>query len=200
METSITNNIQHSTAPETRSMMFRGLGLGRVTEIVPNRFTDSRGFFCETYNKNDFLKAGIVEEFVQDNNSCSSKKGTLRGLHFQLDPMAQAKLVRVVKGTIFDVAVDITPNSPGYGKWVGVTLSSNKGNQLFIPAGFAHGFVTLEDDTEVAYKVDNFYSAELDRAIRYDDPAIAIDWPELDCEISLSSKDDQAPYLSELKT
>ncbi len=198
MDLTITNKIQATAQVSIRSTTFRNLGLGRVTEILTSRHNDKRGFFGETYNQQDFSEAGIGEEFVQDNHSKSFRKGTLRGLHFQVEPMTQAKLARVLKGSIYDVAVDVTPDSQSYGRWVGVTLSADEGNQLFVPAGFAHGFVTLEDETEVAYKVDNFYSAELERSIRYNDPTIGIDWPKLDCELSLSSKDDQAPFLSEL--
>ncbi|MDJ0613695.1 MAG: dTDP-4-dehydrorhamnose 3,5-epimerase [Rhizobiaceae bacterium] len=174
------------------------LGLGRVVEITPKRFGDDRGFFSETYNKNRLNEHGIIEEFVQDNHSLSSKKGTLRGLHFQIAPMGQAKLVRVIKGRIFDVAVDIQKGSETFGQWVSIELSAEKGNQIFVPSGFAHAFLTLEDDTEIAYKVDQYYSPEHDRSVRYDDPAFGIEWPKLDTDFELSDKDKNAPYLKDL--
>ena len=174
----------------------RPLGLQRVCEITPQKFVDDRGSFSETYNRQRLCEAGITEEFVQDNHSISTHKGTLRGLHFQADPKAQAKLVRVVKGSVFDVVVDIRSDSPDYCKWAAVELSAAKGNQIFVPRGFAHGFLTLEDNTEVAYKVDNHYSKEHDRTIRYDDPAFAIEWPNLGTTFKLSEKDANAPLLS----
>lgn len=176
----------------------RELGLGRVAEVTPKRFGDHRGFFTESYNEVRFVEHGITERFIQDNHSLSSKKGTLRGLHFQIAPMAQAKLVRVIKGSIFDVAVDIDKNSSDFGKWVGIELSAEKGNQIFVPGGYAHGFLTLEDHTEIVYKVDNYYSPDHDRSVRFDDPEFGIDWPDLDVEFELSEKDRSAPFLSDL--
>ena len=176
----------------------RPLGLERVFEIIPRRFGDDRGFFSETYKRQRDSEAGISEEFVQDNHSRSVKAGTLRGLHFQQAPFAQAKLLRVLQGAIFDVAVDIRPQSPDYGKWVGVELTADAGNQIFVPAGFAHGFVTLENDTQVAYKVDNYYSAEHDRSISHADPFIAIKWPDIGQAFTLSEKDANAPLLRDL--
>jgi dTDP-4-dehydrorhamnose 3,5-epimerase len=175
----------------------RKLGLDGVLEIVPRKFGDDRGFFSETYNFRTFQAAGIETRFVQDNHSFSAAAGTLRGLHFQNPPMAQDKLVRVIRGAVFDVAVDIRKGSPDYGKWAGVILSADAWNQLFVPKGFAHGFMTLVPGTEVLYKVDEFYSAEHDRSIRYDDPAIAIEWPEIDAPIQLSQKDKAAPLLAD---
>ncbi len=148
-----------------------------VLEIRPRRFGDARGYFCETYNARAFAEAGISLAFVQDNQSLSGPLGTVRGLHFQIPPFAQDKLVRVVRGSILDVAVDIRRASPSYGQWVAVTLSAEAGNQLFIPAGFAHGFCTLEPNCEVLYKVTDFYSAECDRGLLWNDPALAIAWP-----------------------
>ncbi len=175
----------------------RKLGLDGVLEIVPRKLGDHRGFFSETYNFRTFQAAGIDTRFVQDNHSFSAAAGTLRGLHFQNPPMAQDKLVRVIHGAIFDVAVDIRKGSPDYGKWAGVILSAEKWNQLFVPKGFAHGFMTLVPDTEVLYKVDEFYSAEHDRSIRYDDPAIGIEWPAIDVPVQLSGKDKVAPLLAD---
>ena len=174
------------------------LGLERVFEILPQRFSDDRGYFSETFNRTDFVEAGIIEEFCQDNHSFSMSKGTIRGLHLQTNPMAQAKLVRVVEGSIFDVAVDIRKNSEDFGKWIALEISASKGNQIFVPAGFAHGFLTLEDNTEVVYKVDNHYSKEHDCSIRYDDPSLNIEWPDLGVEYQLSGKDRSAPFLNDL--
>ncbi len=171
------------------------IGLGGVLEIVTPRFNDSRGFFSETYSEATFTRAGISTAFVQDNHSYSVKRGVLRGLHYQLPPKAQDKLVRVVRGAVFDVAVDIRRGSPSFGKWVGVELSAEKWNQLLVPRGFAHGFVTLQPDSEVVYKVSELYAPEYDRAIRFDDPKIAIDWPVETADIWVSEKDGAAPLL-----
>ncbi|TDH38725.1 dTDP-4-dehydrorhamnose 3,5-epimerase [Pseudohoeflea suaedae] len=179
---------------------FKNLGLDGVVEVVPDRFGDDRGFFSETYNARLWKEGGIAVDFVQDNFSLSRDVGTVRGLHFQTPSHAQAKLVRVTRGRVFDVAVDIRKGSPDFGKWVGVELSAEKWNQLFVPAGFAHGFVTLEADTEMAYKVSAFYSKEHDRAIRFDDPELGIDWPLAPGKAVLSSKDAAAGPLSEMET
>ncbi|TWG91595.1 dTDP-4-dehydrorhamnose 3,5-epimerase [Mesorhizobium sp. J18] len=173
------------------------LDLREVLEIIPRQFGDNRGFFSETYNRQRFAEAGITTEFVQDNHSYSASKGTLRGLHYQLPPRAQDKLVRVVKGAILDVAVDIRKSSPDFGRWTALLVSAEKWNQIFIPKGFAHGFVTLEPDTEVIYKVSDFYSPEHDRSIRFDDPAIGIDWTLDAKEFQLSEKDINAPFLAD---
>lgn len=170
------------------------LGLG-VFEIIPARFGDSRGYFTESYNKQNLEVHGISIEFVQDNQSYSAKKGVLRGLHYQLEPHSQDKLVRVLQGRIYDVAVDIRRSSSTYGKWVGLEVTAERGNQILVPKGFAHGFVTLEEHTVVAYKVSGYYSAECDRNIRYDDSTFAIEWPELDVKYQLSDKDSVAPYI-----
>lgn len=148
-----------------------------VYVVEPTVHADHRGFFMETYSEKQWLDAGLSIRFVQDNHSSSEKKGTLRGLHYQLEPYAQAKLVRVVAGSVFDVAVDIRPSSPTRGQWFGLELSSVNRKQLFIPRGFAHGFCTLEDATEVVYKVDQYYSPEHDRGIIWNDPRLAIAWP-----------------------
>ncbi len=179
-------------------LIVNDLGLGDVREIIPRRFEDSRGYFSETYNRQRFADAGITQEFVQDNHSISARKGTLRGLHLQVAPFAQAKIVRVTRGKIFDVAVNIDIASPDFGRWVAVELTAEKGNQLYVPAGFAHGFLTLENDTEVCYKVDNHYSAEHDRSIRYDDPQFSIEWPDTGNPLELSDKDRRAPFFSDL--
>lgn len=179
---------------------FFELAIAGLIEVVPDRHADDRGFFSEVYNKAVWLDGGIDVDFVQDNHSLSRETGTLRGLHLQTPPMAQAKLVRVARGRVFDVAVDVRVGSPMFSQWVGVELSAEKGNQLFIPAGFAHGFLTLEPDTEFLYKVSAPYSRANDRSIRYDDPAIGIDWP-IDINIdALSTKDRDAKSLADTDT
>lgn len=168
-----------------------------VYEIIPHRFSDERGFFTETYSAARLADKGIVLDFVQDNHSMSRDKGVLRGLHFQREPWAQDKLVQVVRGSVFDVAVDIRQGSPTYAQWVGVTLTADLGNQLFIPRGFAHGFVTLEPNTQFVYKVTNPYSPSEDRSIRFCDPAIGIDWGVQPDTLILSDKDKTAPLLAD---
>ncbi|WP_331376972.1 dTDP-4-dehydrorhamnose 3,5-epimerase [Sinorhizobium chiapasense] len=174
----------------------RALGLDGVLEIVPRKFSDERGFFSETYNAETLLAHGIALTFVQDNHSYSAMAGTVRGLHYQLPPRAQAKLVRVVRGRAFDVVVDIRRGSSTFAQWVGVELSAEKWNQILVPVGFAHGLVTLEPETEVLYKVSEHYSAEHDRAIRFDDPQIGIRWPVAPDRLCLSAKDRDAPLLA----
>jgi dTDP-4-dehydrorhamnose 3,5-epimerase len=174
-------------------MKFIQTELNDVWIIEPISFEDHRGFFLESYNKQRFEEQGLRIEFVQDNHSLSAKKGTLRGLHYQLPPKAQTKLVRVLAGSIYDVAVDLRPDSLTFGRWVGVTLSADNKHQLLVPKGFAHGFYTLEANTEVAYKVDEYYSSEHDRGIRWNDQDIGITWP--DALPILSGKDEVNPYL-----
>lgn len=165
-----------------------------VVLIEPEVFTDERGFFYESYHESKFSQAvGKSIHFVQDNHS-QSVKGVLRGLHYQLEPMAQGKLVRVTQGEIFDVAVDIRKDSPTFGKYVSAILSAENKHQLWIPEGFAHGFLTLSDTAEVLYKATAFYSKEHDRSIRWNDKKIAIDWPDIE-PIILSEKDAHAPFL-----
>jgi len=178
----------------------RALDLDGVVEIRPARHADDRGFFSETWNKARWREAGIDADFVQDNHSLSRQRGVLRGLHYQAPPMVQAKLVRVTRGAVFDVAVDIRSGSPSFGRWASTILSADQWNQLFIPAGFAHGFLTLEPGSEVEYKVSAPYSPDHDRAIRFDDPDIAIDWPIAPGEIILSDKDRAAPRLADVNT
>ncbi len=178
----------------------RRLALDGVLEIRPGRFADERGFFSEVWSKVRWREVGINADFVQDNHSLSRQAGVLRGLHYQAPPMAQAKLVRVTRGKVFDVAVDIRHGSPTFGKWVSVILSAELWNQVFIPEGFAHGFLTLVPDCEVEYKVSAPYSAEHDRAIRFDDPDMAIDWPVDAGELTLSDKDRTAPSLADIRT
>jgi len=170
-----------------------------VLLITPQRFGDHRGFFAETYSRRLYTELGVDVEFVQDNHSLSAAVGTVRGLHFQAPPHAQEKLVRCGRGAIFDVAVDIRHGSPTYGRWAGFTLSAENGAQLYIPAGFAHGFGTLEPDSEIIYKCSDYYAPETEGSVRWDDPAIGIDWP-LDGDAILSGKDADATLLSELKS
>ncbi|GAA4716741.1 dTDP-4-dehydrorhamnose 3,5-epimerase [Sphingomonas lutea] len=177
----------------------RPLGLEGVLEIIPRKHADERGFFSEVWREDALKDAGVDVTFVQDNHSFSKTRGVVRGLHFQLPPFAQDKLVRVTRGAIFDVAVDIRRDSSTYGRWVGLTVSAAQWNQIFIPRGFAHGFLTIEDGTEVVYKVSAPYSPQHDRGLRFDDPAIGVDWP-LDGEPLLSSKDTAAPLLADLET
>jgi dTDP-4-dehydrorhamnose 3,5-epimerase len=173
------------------------LGLEGVMEILPDQFGDPRGFFSETYNQAKLGAVGVTAGFVQDNHSYSASKGVLRGLHYQLEPFAQDKLVHVVRGAIFDVAVDIRRSSETFGKWIALEVSRQKWNQIFVPKGFAHGFVTLEDHTEVIYKVSSLYSPAHDRSIRYDDPGIGIKWPEGLGDFQLSDKDQNARKFAE---
>ncbi|PZM11555.1 dTDP-4-dehydrorhamnose 3,5-epimerase [Rhizobium tubonense] len=176
-------------------MEVRPLGLHGVLELLPRKFGDDRGFFSETYNAERMAEAGITLQFVQDNHSLSAARGVLRGLHFQLPPRAQDKLVRVVKGSILDVVVDIRKSSPTFRKWISLEIAAKKWNQILIPKGFAHGFVTLEENTEIVYKVTDFYSPEHDRSLRFDDPSIGIEWPFESAAMQLSDKDRNAPHL-----
>ncbi len=174
-------------------MKLRETGIEGLVVIEPDVHGDHRGWFMETYSKPKFEELGIVCEFVQDNHSFSAQKGTLRGLHFQKNPMAQSKLLRCTAGKILDVAVDLRKNSPTYKKWYAVELSAENKLMFFMPKGMGHGFVTLSDNVEVQYKVDEVYSPECDRSIRYDDPDIGVDWG-IENPI-LSQKDLQAPLL-----
>lgn len=176
---------------------FKQLNIKDVVLITPKVFKDERGFFTESYKKSDFVKNGIDLEFNQDNHS-KSTRGVLRGLHYQLNPKAQAKLVRCVSGKIFDVAVDLRKGSLTFGKWVGETLSEENKNMLYIPEGFAHGFVVLSDEAEILYKASNEYSPENDRGVLWNDPDINIDW-SLGFEPILSDKDTKQPLLKDLK-
>jgi len=157
-------------------MRIEETGLSGVLVVTPARFGDGRGFFSETWNRARLAGHGIEVDFVQDNHSLSAEAGTVRGLHFQAPPHAQAKLVRCGRGALFDVAVDIRRGSPTYGRWVGVALSFEHGRQLLIPAGFAHGFATRAPDTEIVYKCSDHYAPETEGALRYDDPDLGIDW------------------------
>lgn len=166
--------------------------------IKPQVFQDKRGFFLETYSKRVFEEKGIDIDFVQDNHSMSFAKGVLRGIHFQKPPHAQTKLVRVTKGSVYDVIVDIRKNSPTYGQWEGFTLSADNFLILFVPKGFGHGFCTLEENTEFLYKVDEFYAPETDSGIIWNDPTLAINWPIK--EPILSDKDKSLLKFSEVQS
>lgn len=166
-----------------------------VLVIEPDVYNDFRGYFYESYSKRTLEKIGITNEFVQDNHLLSLKKGTIRGIHFQNAPMSQAKLLRCTKGRIMDYAVDLRKGSPTYKKWVCVELSAENKKQIFIPKGFGHACISLEDDTEVQYKVDEFFSPENDRSIAWNDPELAVDWGT--DAVIVSEKDRTAPFLKE---
>lgn len=169
-----------------------------VKIVTPKKFGDHRGFFSETWSRKAFTEAGLALDFVQDNQSLSAPVGTLRGLHFQSPPFAQDKLVRVTRGRILDVAVDIRASSPTFGRHVAVELSAENWRQLLVPVGFAHGFVTLEPDTEVLYKVTAPYAPENDHGLAFDDPALGIDWRLPLSDLTLSDKDRKHPRLAEM--
>ncbi len=178
-------------------MKIEALAIPDVLLITPARHGDARGFFSESWNKERMAAAGVTLDFVQDNHSMSADIGTVRGLHFQSPPHAQAKLVRCGRGRLFDVAVDIRKGSPTYGQWVGAELSFENGAQLLVPAGFLHGFSTREPDTEICYKCTDYYAPECDGAVRFDCPDIGIDWGLGDIEAKLSGKDAAAPVLAD---
>lgn len=170
--------------------------LDGVVVLTPRRFGDARGFFSEVYNKATLAEAGIDVDFVQDNQSLSRQQGVVRGLHYQAPPRAQDKLVRVGRGRVLDVAVDIRKGSPSYGRWVSVELSAEAGNQIFVPKGFLHGFATLEPDCELLYKCSDLYAPECDGAVRFDDPDLGIDWGVDPGAAILSDKDAAAPAFA----
>ncbi len=174
--------------------------LSGVLILTPRRFGDARGWFSEVWNESTLAANGIDIDFVQDNHSSSRDVGTVRGLHFQSPPHAQAKLVRCGRGRVFDVAVDIRKGSPTFGKWTGVDLSAENGRQLLIPAGFLHGFVTREPDSELLYKCSDVYAPDCDGAVRFDDPDIGIDWGLDPAKAILSEKDRAAPNLQNFAT
>ncbi len=167
-----------------------------VKILTPRRFGDGRGFFCESWSQRAMQAAGLEFEFVQDNESLSREAGTLRGLHYQAPPFAQAKLVRVVRGAILDVAVDVRVGSASFGKWISAEISAANGAQILVPRGFLHGFVTLLTDTHVIYKADGFYNAQSDGAVIWDDPTLAIDWGDVGA-VQLSDKDKIAPRFAD---
>ena len=181
-------------------MRIEELNIPDVKVFTPHRHGDHRGFFSEVYGRRALAEAGIDTDFVQDNHSLSVEKGTVRGLHFQTPPFAQDKLVRVVRGSVFDVAIDLRQGSPTYGRHVSVVLSADAWNQVLVPIGFAHGFMTIEPDTEVIYKVSDCYSPEHDKGLLWNDPALGIHWPIPEGEAVLSDKDRRNPRLAELTT
>ena len=170
-----------------------------IIHLIPRRFEDHRGFFAETYSRKTYAEQGIDKDFIQDNHSLSRQVGTLRGLHFQAPPRAQAKLVRCGRGAIFDVAVDIRKGSPSYGKWQGYKLSAKNGHQMYIPIGFAHGFVTLEPDSEIVYKCSDYYAPETEGSLAWYDLDIGINWP-LEGEPTISERDQLSPLLNEFES
>ena len=179
-------------------MDVQSLAIPEVKILSATKHADSRGFFSETYNKKVFADLGIALDFVQDNHSLSPTVGTLRGLHYQGKPFAQDKLVRVVSGRIFDVAVDLRQNSPTFGRWVSAEISADRWNQILVPVGFAHGVCTLEPDTQIIYKVTNYYSPGHDFGIRWNDPNLAISWPFPEDRLVLSDKDKRQPFFREI--
>ncbi|MEP6021566.1 MAG: dTDP-4-dehydrorhamnose 3,5-epimerase [Paracoccaceae bacterium] len=176
-------------------MLIEQTDLSGVVVLTPKRFGDARGFFCESWSRQRMVDAGFDIDWVQDNHSVSAQVGTVRGLHFQAPPHAQAKLVRCGRGALFDVAVDIRKGSPTFGKWFGAELSFENGKQMLVPAGFLHGFVTRAPDTEIVYKCSDYYSPECDGAVRFDCPQIGIDWGMAGIAPVLSEKDKTAPTL-----
>lgn len=183
--------------PDPRMIELEPTALPEVKIVKAKRFGDARGFLSEVFNKRTFAQAGIDLDFVQDNHSSSAKAGTVRGLHFQTLPFAQAKLVRVSRGRILDVAVDLRRSSPTFGQHVAIELSAENWLQLLVPVGFAHGFCTLEDDCDVVYKVTQYYSGAHDKGVAWDDPALGIPWPVAPAHATLSDKDRQLPRLAE---
>lgn len=179
-------------------MLVEHTDIDGVLILTPEQFSDARGFFCETFRQDVFAREVAPVAFVQDNHSLSRQAHTIRGLHFQAPPTAQGKLVRVVAGAIWDVAVDIRVGSPSFARFTAHRLSAGTGRQIWIPAGLAHGFCTLEPDTEVLYKVTNYYSAADERGVAFDDPALAIPWPAGAADAVLSDRDRRHPRLAEL--
>lgn len=181
-------------------MNLRETSIDGVVLLRPDKFGDHRGFFSETYNKSVLLEHGIDIDFVQDNHSLSATKWTLRGLHFQAPPYAQDKLVRVLRGAILDVAVDLRAGSPTYGQHVIEEVTEDQWNQILVPRGFAHGFITTTENTEVAYKVSNYYAASHDFGIKWDDPELGIDWGVSEDQVTISDKDMAQPLLKNITT
>lgn len=179
-------------------MEFRDFDIGGLIEIRPRKIADERGYFSEIFRLNAFSERAGGVEFVQDNQSLSARVGTVRGLHFQSAPFAQGKLVRCLAGRLFDVAVDLRSGSATFGRWLSVVLTPEDNNQLWVPAGFAHGFCTLEPNSVISYRVTNYYSPEHDKGVAWDDPEIGIDWPDVADPGTLSAKDRQQPGLAHL--
>ena len=180
--------------------MFVQTTLPGVLEIQPPRFSDDRGFLVETWSQRRYREGGVEVDFMQDNMSFSRHRGTVRGLHFQTPPHAQAKLVSCLAGKILDVAVDLRPDSPHFGQHFALELSAEKGNQIFVPAGFAHGFCTLTDDCLVAYRLSSTYNPQAERSLAFDDPELAIDWPVSRQDAHLSARDSEAMGWVDIRT
>jgi dTDP-4-dehydrorhamnose 3,5-epimerase len=179
-------------------MDFRSFEIEGPLEIVPRKIADERGYFSEIFRVNSFAERAPGVEFVQDNQSLSVQTGTVRGIHFQTHPAEQGKLVRCLSGSLVDVAVDLRVDSPTFGRWISATLSPDENNQLWVPAGFGHAFCTLEPNTVIGYRVTSYYSPENDKGVAWDDPSIAIDWPDVADPETLSGKDREQPRLSDL--
>lgn len=178
-------------------MIVESLAIAEVKLLTPRRFFDARGFFSETWQQRRFAEAGMPEEFVQDNHALSTERGVLRGLHLQIGPNAQGKLVRVTRGAIWDVAVDVRRGSPTFGQYVGATLTADNWRQLWVPVGFLHGYCTLAPNTEVFYKVTAYYDKPAERGVRWNDPDLAIHWPLPPEQLILSPADAQLPPLAD---
>jgi len=179
-------------------MEFRSFAIKGPIEIVPRQIADERGYFCEVFRADTFTAHAGKTDFVQDNQSLSVRVGTIRGIHFQSDPVAQGKLVRCLAGKVFDVAVDLRHDSPDYGRWISTVLTPDANNQLWVPVGFGHAFCTLESNSVIGYRVTNYYSPENDKGVAWDDPDIAIEWPRLADADTLSAKDGVQPSLAAL--
>lgn len=179
-------------------MKFRTFELEGPFELVPRKIEDDRGYFAETFRLGEFTERAGLVQFVQDNQSLSVREGTVRGIHFQSHPRAQGKLVRCLSGSIYDVAVDLRRDSQDYGRWISTVLTPNEANQLWIPVGFGHAFCSLEPNSVISYRVTDYYSPEHDKGVAWDDPEIAIDWPEFADASTLSAKDQTQPSLAEL--
>ena len=188
-----------SRCSQARMTEIRRLALPDLLLITPRRFGDERGFFAETYNRRLLADHGFDREFVQDNHAMSRRRGVLRGLHFQRPPFMQDKLVRVIRGAVFDVAVDIRRGSPTYGQWAGAELSAENGRQLLTPRGFAHGYLTLTETTEVVYKVTDYYAPQSEDGLAWDDPALGIEWPIPSGEVTTNPRDAAWPPLAEIE-
>ena len=176
------------------------LALPEVLLITPKRHGDGRGWFSETWNRAALAEAGVHVDFVQDNQAFSAQRGTVRGFHFQNAPHPQAKLVRALRGAVYDVAVDIRSGSPTYGRWVGVELTAERGEQLLVPRGFGHAYCTLTPDTEIFYKVDGAYAPSCEGGFRWNDPALGVDWPVTAAEVMVSGRDAGLPLLADMPT
>ena len=184
---------------DTRRVQVERLSVPEVLLITPRRHGDARGWLAEAYSRRTFVAAGIRDDFVQDNHVCSPRRGTLRGLHLQVPPQPVAKLVRCVRGAIFDVSVDLRAGSPTYGRWAAAELSADNGAQLYSPRGFAHAYLTLTPDAEVLYKLDGYYTPDCERGVRWNDPAIGVDWPLAESEIFLNDRDRVLPLLADFE-